>query len=100
MNSFAQTNYTLIQEGDNTQLIYSFYPDIIMQENMTLQVNVKEYAQSSHTHSQTFTMTPTTVKVDPMSIGRVRQYIFTSNVVNGNYLLGRMFEEIKPSTPR
>ena len=45
-------------------------------------------------------MTPTTVKVDPMSIGRVRQYIFTSNVVNGNYLLGRMFEEIKPSTPR
>jgi len=100
MNSYAQTNYTQIQEGDNTYIIYSLFPDIIISQNMTVQINVKEFAQSPYVHTQTFNLTPTTVKIDPMMIGRERQYIFTSNVVNGNYLMGKLFEEIKPSTPR
>lgn len=100
LNSYVQTNYFQIQEGDNTMLIYSVYPDISQQENMTLTVNVKEFAQDPTTLTQTFTLTPTTTKVDPMMIGRVRQYIFQSNILNGNYLIGRMNEELKPSTPR
>ena len=28
MNSYAKTNYTQIQEGDNTYIIYSLFPDI------------------------------------------------------------------------
>lgn len=100
MLSYAQTNYNQIGEGDNTMLIYSVFPDISQQEEMILTVNVKEFAQSPYTHSQEFTYTQNTTKIDPMMIGRERQYIFTSNVLNGNFLVGKLFEELKPSTPR
>ncbi len=98
--SYAQTNYVGIEAQDNTMLIYSFFSDISQKQNMTLTVNVKEFAQSSHVHTQNFTLTPTTTKVDPMMIGRVRQYTLTSNVLNGDFLIGKIFEEFKPSTPR
>lgn len=100
MLSYAQTNYAQIQDGDNTMLIYSLYPDINQKQNMTVTINVKEYAQSPYVHTQVFTTTPTTTKIDPMMIGRVRQYTFTSNVLGGDYLIGKMYEEVIPSTPR
>lgn len=100
MLSYAQTNYAQITEGDNTMLIYSMYPDIKMQEAMEVQINVKEYAQSARVNSYTFNMNPTMIKIDPMCIGRQRQYIWTSNVLNGNFLMGKMYEEVKESTPR
>lgn len=100
MLSYAQTNYAQIQDGDNTMLIYSLYPDINQQQNMTVTINVKEYAQSPYIHTQVFTTTPNTTKIDPMMIGRVRQYTFTSNVLGGDYLIGKMYEEVVPSTPR
>lgn len=100
MNSYIVSNYAQIQEGDNTQLISALYPDIIQEQIMTVQVNVKEYAQSAIVQSQNFNMSPTMTKISPMKIGRVRQYQFTSNVIDGNFLLGQLFEEIQSSTPR
>ena len=100
MLSFATTNFVQIEEGDNTMLILSLYPDIKMQGNMTVTVNVREFAQSPQILSQSFTMTPVTTKIDPMMIGRERQYTFTSNVLNGDFLMGKLYEEVKASTPR
>jgi hypothetical protein len=100
MLSYAQTNYNQLGEGDTTMLIYSVFPDISQQHDMTLTVNVKEFAQSPYVHSQVFTYTQNTTKIDPMMIGRERQYVFTSNVLNGNFLVGKLYEELRPSTPR
>jgi hypothetical protein len=100
MFSYAQTNYLQLGDGDTTMLLYSLYPDINQTGNMTVVINMKEFAQSPYVHTQLFTTTPTTTKIDPMMIGRERQYIFTSNVLEGNFLMGKLYEEIKSSTPR
>jgi hypothetical protein len=106
MLSYATTCYAQIDEGDNTMVIYSFYPDLKQKGGMTLNTNVKLYAQSPLVHNvnsnfqATYTLNPTTTKVDVMMVGRQRQYQFVSNVIDGNFLLGNCYEEIKPSSTR
>lgn len=100
LNAFAQTNYSQLDDGDNTMVLHSFYSDIRQSGNMQLTVNMKEYAQSPHVQTGTYNLGPTMPKIDVQMIGRERQYIFRSNVLDGNFLLGKIYEEIKESTPR
>ena len=106
MLSFATSCYAQIEDGDNTMIIYSFYPDIKQSGEMSLGVNAKLYAQSplivnvNQGFQGNYVLQPYTSKVDVMMIGRQRQYHFESNVIGGNYLLGNCYEEIKESSTR
>ena len=102
MLSYFVTNMAQVDEGDNTQLIYSVYPDTNQKENLTLTVSGRLYAQSSlinptfNTIDGTYNVTPDTSKVDIMFVTRQRQYKVESNVLNGDFMIGKWFEEIKP----
>jgi hypothetical protein len=106
MLSYATTCYAQIQDGDNTMIIYSLYPDIKQSGEMSLGVNVKLYAQAPISINENpsfqgmYTLLPTTQKVDIMKVGRQRQYYFESNVIGGNFLMGNCYEEVKESSTR
>jgi hypothetical protein len=106
MLSYATSCYAQIEDGDNTMIIYSLYPDLKQIGEMSLGVNVKLYAQAPISINENpnfqgnYVLLPTTQKVDIMKVGRQRQYRFMSNVVGGNYLLGNCYEEIKESSTR
>ena len=106
MLSYATTCYAQIGEGDDTMVIYSFYPDLKQVGTMTLKTNARLYAQAplvdnvNPSFQATYTLNPNTTKVDVMMIGRQRQYQLTSDVIDGNFLLGNCYEEIKPSSTR
>jgi hypothetical protein len=106
MLSYATTFYGQIGEGDNTMLIYSFYPDLKLEGDFTLGTNLKLYAQSplvvnvNSNFQAVYTITPSTTKVDVMMVGRQRQYHFQSFELNGNFMLGNCYEEIKESSTR
>lgn len=104
MLSYLQTNMAQIQDGDETYVIYSLYPDTNQQGNLTLVVSGRLYAQSPLIYSSLspggITITPETTKIDLMLIARQRQYYIQSYEIDGDFLIGRWFEEIKTSSPR
>lgn len=101
MLSYAQTNYLQAGEGDTTMFIYRIYPDLKVTGNMTLTINGKLYADSSNTFTRgPITIMPNTTKIDGAIRCRQRQYVIESNVIGGNFLLGRWYEEVKPSATR
>lgn len=101
LNFFAETSYAQINEGDNTMLIYSVYPDSNQTQNVTVTVNGKLYAQSANVIQKgPYTITPTTVKFDVMLMARQRQYIIRSVGLNAKCLIGKWIEEAIESSPR
>lgn len=106
MLAYATTNMLQLGDGDNTAVIYSVYPDTNQVGNLTLKVTGKLYPQSNVIKpslgggSGEYTITPTTTKVDLMFVARQRQYSIQSNEINGNFLIGKWFEEVKPSSTR
>lgn len=104
MLSFAQTNMAQLGEGDELCVLYSVFPDTNQKGNLSLVVSGKLYAQSpliySTLNSGAFTITPQTTKVDVMLVARQRQYYIQSYELDGDFLIGRWFEEIRISTPR
>jgi hypothetical protein len=106
MLAYATTNMAQIGEGDETMVIYSVYPDTSQEGDLTLFVRGKLYAQSSLIYPSlggtlgVYTITPQTTKVDLMFVARQRQYTIQSDVLNGDFLIGKWFEEVKPSSTR
>lgn len=100
LNAYAVTNYSQLSDGDNTMVLHTFYSDINQSGPMQLTVNMKEYAQSAQVKTRQYYLGPVQPKVDVQMIGRERQYTFRSNVLDGNFLLGMIYEEVKESTPR
>lgn len=100
MSCYATTNYAQIAEGDNTMLIYSVIPDSTQVGNMTLTVSTKLYPQSSTTITKgPYSISPSTVKVDVMALGRQRQYVIASNELGQDFVVGKWFEQITQGTP-
>jgi hypothetical protein len=65
-------------------------PDFIMEGDMELYVTGRPYAQSDDYITGPYTFTPTTNKIDMKEQRRELRIRFVSNVVNGNYQLGRV----------
>lgn len=102
LNAFAATNFAQIDEGNNTMLIYSVFPDSFQSENVTLTVNGKLYAQAPFITSMgsPYTISQATTKVDVMLVARQRQYIIQGSGVNSDFLIGHWIEEAKESSTR
>jgi hypothetical protein len=112
MYSYAQTNYSQIENGDDTMLIYSVYPDTKQSVNtvtpplppaapiINLTVNGRLYSQSQVRTLGPYNITPNTTKVDIMLVARQRQYIIESNTLGADYIIGKWMEEVKPSSTR
>jgi len=65
-------------------------PDIIQSEDMTLVVTGRPFAQSEDVDSEPYTFSPSTGKVDMREQRRELRLRFRSNVVGGNYQLGKL----------
>jgi hypothetical protein len=100
MNSFVETNYSQLGEGDNTILIYSIIPDSQQVGNMSITVYTKLYPQGSvETVKGPFVITQFINKVDVMALGRQRKYRIGSNELGQDFLIGKWFEQIVERTP-
>lgn len=100
MSCFATTNYAQIAEGDTTMLIYSVIPDSTQIGTMMLSVYTKLYPQSSTPIPKgPYSITPSTIKVDVMAVGRQRQYRISSNELGQSFITGKWFEEVTQGTP-
>lgn len=106
MLSYAKTNMMQLGDGDDTAVLYSIYPDTNQAGNLTLKVTGKLYPQSGIIFPRLgngtgeYNITPITTKVDLMFVARQRQYTITSNEIDGNFLIGKWYEEVKPSSTR
>lgn len=100
MDSYAETNYAQIGNGDITMLIYSVIPDSTQVGNMSITVSTKLYPQSSTVISKgPFTIGENTLKVDVMATGRQRKYRIGSNELGQNFIIGKWFEQVEEGTP-
>ena len=88
-------------QGDNrwTRLV-RVEPDFLMSGDMTMEVIQREFAQQSDTVSEPFTFGPETGKIDTRKQGRQIRLRFTSNVLNGNFEMGRTILHTEPGDVR
>lgn len=75
-------------------------PDFLQDEPMTVEVVGREFAQQPDTVSAPFTFTPDTGKIDMREQRRQIRLRFTSNVLNGNYEMGRVILHTEPGDVR
>lgn len=102
INAYAVTNFAQINEGNNTMLIYSVFPDSVQAKNLELSVFGKEYPQSPviAARGNPYIINETTTKVDVMLIARQRQYKIATTQLDSNFLIGKWIEEAKESSTR
>ena len=81
-------------------LIYSVIPDSIQEGEMNLIVYTKPYPQSVlEIIKGPFYINTQTEKIDVMALGRQRKYKIYSNVLDQNFVIGKWYEQITPTTP-
>lgn len=98
--AYAQTNYAMIGEGDNTMEILEITPDSTQTGNVDMTIYMKDYAQSSEEFTYgPYEITPTTTFIDPQAAGRQRQYYFSQNALGEDYSMGKWFETVIERTP-
>ena len=77
--------------GDNFWLnLERVEPDFIQQEEMTLQVTGRPYAQSADVTSEPYVFGPDTGKIDMRQQRREIRLRFTSNIQGGDYQMGKV----------
>jgi len=77
--------------GDNRWLrLERVEPDFLQSEEMTLVVTGRPFAQSQDVESDSYTFGPDVGKIDMREQRREIRLRFRSNVVNGNYQLGKL----------
>lgn len=75
-------------------------PDFMQSGDMDVEVIGREFAQQPDTVSAPFTFTPDTGKIDMREQRRQIRLRFTSNVLNGNYEMGRVILHTEPGDVR
>ena len=75
-------------------------PDFVMEEEMSIEVIGREFAQSPDIVSQPFTFDSQTGKIDLREQRRQIRLRFTSNTLNGNFEMGRTILHIEPGDAR
>lgn len=77
--------------GDNRWMrIERIEPDFLQEEEMSVYVTGKSYAQGTTETSDAYPFNPNTPKIDIRQQRRELQLIFESNVVRGNYQMGNV----------
>lgn len=102
INAYATTNFAQIDEGNNTMIIYSVFPDSLQAQNLELSVFGREYAQSPiiNARGNPYIINENTTKVDVMLVARQRQYKIATTQKDSNFLIGKWIEEVKESSTR
>ena len=75
-------------------------PDFLQSGDMTLEVVGREFAQQPDTTSEPFTFGPDTGKIDLREQRRQIRLRFTSNILNGNFEMGRTILHTEPGDVR
>lgn len=75
-------------------------PDFIQSGEMTVEVIGREFAQQADTTSQPITFLPDTGKIDVREQCRQIRLRFASNVINGNFEMGRVILHTEPGDVR
>lgn len=83
--------------GPSVQLrLTRLEPDFVLTGEMSLVVSGRSYAQSEPVRSAPFVFDNTTEFIDPNEQRREMTLIFESNVVGGNFQMGRIFVSAEP----
>lgn len=75
-------------------------PDFVQNGDMTMVVTGKGYADDVDISSDPYLFSPTTLKIDLKEQRREMRLKFTSNVVNGDYFMGRVILNIETGDVR
>jgi hypothetical protein len=87
--------------GDNLWTrIDRIEPDFVQNGAMNLVVTGKGYAEDTDIASAPYSFTPTTLKIDMKEQRREMRLNFSSNVVNGDYFMGRVILNIETGDVR
>jgi hypothetical protein len=91
LGSYAGLVATTQQPGDNVWTrCERVEPDFVQSEEMYLVVTGKGYADDNDQPSPQYTFQPDTLKVDMREQRREMRMRFGSNIVNGNYYMGKV----------
>jgi len=109
IKSYYQTNLISwiekFPQDDRQIRIRRIEPDFVQSGDMTVVINTQSFAQSDTVSSTPYTYVPgqTTIemaKVDTTNMGRLVSFTFQSNVVGGDYLMGKIFYDYAPGDVR
>lgn len=75
-------------------------PDMLQEQDMTLVVSGREFANAPELYSDPYTYSPETVKIDMREQRREIRLTFRSNVVGGHYEMGRTIIHLEPGDVR
>jgi hypothetical protein len=75
-------------------------PDFVQSGTMSLVVTGKGYAQDTDIESAPYDFEPTTLKIDLKEQRREMRLRFTSNIVNGDYFMGRVVLNVETGDVR
>lgn len=90
LNSYAETNWLMLGEGDETMHVMSYMHDATQEGNMKITFKSKLYPQASAERSfGPYTVAPTTEKVNFRAHGRVMKARFEKDALNTSFTLGQ-----------
>lgn len=100
LSAYAETNYVMIGEGDDTMEITEITPDSTQTGNIDMTIYTKDYAQSTEEFVYPLDpITPTTIFLDVQAAGRQRKYRISKNDFGENFSIGKWYETIVKRTP-
>ena len=109
INSFVETNiitwFEKAPTDDREMRTRRIEPDFVMQGDMTMIINTRDFPQSPVSNSQIYTFTPQVPiielnKIDTNNMGRLTSFRFESNVVDGDYFMGKTILNYAPGDVR
>lgn len=109
IDSYFETNITTWFEkaptDDREMRIRRIEPDFVMQGDMTMIINTRDFPQSPVSSSQTYTFAPQVAaielnKIDTNNMGRLVSFRFGSNVADGDYFMGKTILNFAPGDVR
>jgi len=100
-----KTMFERSPQGDMNLRARRIEPDFIQQQQMTLTINYRSFAQSIITSSPTYTFQPgqtivELAKVDTFQMGRLVSFRFESNISDGYYQGGKVLLNYAPGDYR
>ena len=98
MQSYVQTSFVDIDEGDNLMFIKRVFPDFTLDDKVSITFYTLTHPQNSVISKGTFTITPTTKVIWPRVRGR--EIAVKISGVSGHWKLGKMQFDRQPDGGR
>jgi len=100
LDSFIETGYFKVNNGNSLAFIDRFIIDGDFRGNLSLHLNYKKFPNSAQEFSKEYTFSASTTQVHVRARGRYIKFKIRSNSVNGFYRLGEILTSLQESGER